>query len=60
MKQIQIWPNHVRVADLDLVLPRSNGEPISRTLNNLARMGLNTHPENVEIHGVVQPTESGR
>jgi hypothetical protein len=50
MKQIQIWPNHIRVTHLDLVLPRPNGEPLNQTLTGLARMGLDTHPENVEVH----------
>jgi hypothetical protein len=50
MKQIQIWPHHVAVAHLDLVLPRARGEQIEVTLGRLARMGLDTRPENVERH----------
>lgn len=51
MKQIHVWPNHVRVPHLDLVLPRPSGEPLSHTLGGLARLGFDTRAENVEIHG---------
>lgn len=50
MKQIHIWPNHIRVPHLDLVLPRSEDESLSASLNSLARMGFDTRPTNVEVH----------
>jgi len=54
MKQIHVWPNHIRVAHLDLVLPRPKGEPLTRSLQALAQLGFDTRPENVEVHGGVQ------
>jgi hypothetical protein len=53
MKQIHIWPNHIRVTHLNLVLFRPNGEPLTRSLKSLARLGLDTRPENVEVHAGV-------
>jgi hypothetical protein len=50
MKQIHVWPNHVRVPHLDLVLARNQGEPLSQSMSHLARLGLDTRPGNVEIH----------
>jgi hypothetical protein len=50
MKQIHIWPNHVRVAHLNLVLYRPSGEPLTQSLQSLARLGFDTRPENVEVH----------
>jgi hypothetical protein len=50
MKQIHVWPNHVRVPHLDLVLTREEGESLDRSLTSLARLGLDTRPGNVEIH----------
>jgi len=50
MKQIHVWPNHIRVPHLDLVLLRPKEEPVSRSLKALARFGLDTRPENVEVH----------
>jgi len=50
MKQIHVWPNHVHIADLDLVLVVPKGEDLSRTLDSLARMGFDTEPDNVEVH----------
>jgi hypothetical protein len=50
MKQIHVWPNHVRVAHLDLVLARNQGEPIAQTMSSLARLGIDTRPGNVEVH----------
>ena len=50
MKQIHIWPNHIRVTHLNLVLYRPNAEPLARSLKSLARLGLDTRPENVEVH----------
>jgi hypothetical protein len=51
MKQIHVYPNHIRVRHLDLVLMRQKEEPVSRSLKALARLGLDTRPENVEVHG---------
>ena len=51
MSQIHVWPNHVRVPHIDLVLHRPAGEPIARTLSGLARMGLDTRPGNIVVHG---------
>lgn len=53
MKQIHVYPNHIRVRHLDLVLIRPSEEPVARSLSALARMGLDTRPENVEVHGKV-------
>jgi hypothetical protein len=53
MKQIHVYPNHIRVTHLDLVLMRPNEEPVARSLKGLARLGLDTRPENVEIHAGV-------
>jgi hypothetical protein len=53
MKQIHVWPNHVRVPHLDLVLFRHAGETLDHTLRALARFGLDTRPVNVELHGPV-------
>ncbi len=50
MKQIHIWPNHVRVAHIDLVLPRPREEPLAQSLMSLARLGFDTRLGNVEIH----------
>lgn len=50
MKQIYVYPNHIRVPHLDLVLYRSSEEPVSLSLKALARLGLDTRPENVEIY----------
>lgn len=49
MKQILVYPNHIRVPHLDLVLYRPNEEPIPLSLKALARLGLDTRPENVEV-----------
>jgi hypothetical protein len=51
MKQIHVWPNHVRVPHLDFVLFRNHREPLARTLSSLARLGFDTRPANVEVHG---------
>jgi hypothetical protein len=53
MKQIHVWPNHVRIAHLDLVLARPTEEPLAHTLKGLARLGFDTRPGNVEVHGGV-------
>ena len=50
MRQIHIWPNHVRVSEIDLVLLRKEEEPVSQTLGALARLGLDTRPGNVVLH----------
>jgi hypothetical protein len=56
MKQIHVWPNHIRVPHLDLVLVRPREEPLARSLNALARLGFDTRPGNVEVHdGVPAP-----
>jgi hypothetical protein len=49
MKQIQVYPNHIRVPHLDLVLVRPSEEPVAKSLKALARWGLDTRPENVEV-----------
>jgi hypothetical protein len=54
MKQIHVWPNHVRVPHLDLVLFRREEETLDHTLSALARFGLDTRPANVEVHGGVE------
>jgi hypothetical protein len=53
MKQIHVYPNHIRVRHLDLVLIRPRDEPYAKSLKSLARMGLDVRPENVELHGTV-------
>jgi hypothetical protein len=50
MKQIHVWPNHVHIADLDLVLVVPAGESRSQTLGSLAKLGFDTDPDNVEFH----------
>jgi hypothetical protein len=50
MKQIQVWPNHVRIADIDLVIVHPHGEDLTTTLDSLARLGFDTERENVEVH----------
>jgi hypothetical protein len=51
MKQIHIWPHHIRVPHLDLVLFRHEEETLCYTLAALARLGFDTRPANVEVHG---------
>lgn len=51
MKQIHIWPNHVRIPHLNLVLARPQGETLARRLSDLAKLGFDTRSENVELHG---------
>ncbi|MGD0249415.1 MAG: hypothetical protein ABSB97_00755 [Thermoplasmata archaeon] len=53
MKQIHVWPNHIRIPHIDLVLARAREEPLTHTLNALARLGFDTRPGNVEVHGGV-------
>jgi len=50
MKQIHVWPHHIRIPHLDLVLPRPKEEPLDTTLRALARLGFDTRLENVEVH----------
>jgi len=54
MKQIHVWPNHIRIPHIDLVLVRSSEESLDRTLRYLTHLGFDTRPENVEVHFPVQ------
>ena len=54
MKQIHVWPNHIRVPHLDLILVRPLEEPLAHSLESLARLGFDTRPRNVELHAEVQ------
>ncbi|MGA8711208.1 MAG: hypothetical protein WB786_08305 [Thermoplasmata archaeon] len=54
MKQIHVWPNHIRIPHIDLVLPRPKEEPLNTTLRSLARLGFDTRLENVEVHGEIR------
>ena len=51
MKQIDIYPNHIRIRHLDLVMIRPSDEPVADSLKQLARLGFDTRPENVEVRG---------
>jgi hypothetical protein len=53
MKQIHVYPNHIRIRHLDLVLIRPRDESYAKSLRGLARMGLDVRPENVELHTAV-------
>lgn len=55
VKQIHVWPNHVRIPHLNLVLPRPKTETLARSLSGLAKLGFDTRSENVELHGDVRP-----
>ena len=55
MKQIHVWRNHIRIEDLDLVLVRPHQESLDRSLKTLARLGFDTAPGNVEVHGESAP-----
>jgi hypothetical protein len=50
MKQIHVWPNHIRIPHIDLVLPRPKEETLDTTLRTLARLGFDTRLENVEVY----------
>lgn len=50
MKQIHVWPNHVRIEHLDLVLYRPPTDSLESCLSALARLGLDTRPGNVVVH----------
>jgi hypothetical protein len=52
MKQIHVWPNHIRVPHLDLVLLRPGEATLADSLEMLARLGFDTRAKNVEVHGV--------
>ena len=54
MKQIHVWPNHIRIPHLDLVLHRHSEETLSHTLKSLSRFGFDTRSENVEVHDGVR------
>jgi hypothetical protein len=56
MKQIHVWPNHIRVRPPDLVLVRAHEETLASSLTRLARLGFDTHPDNVEVHAGVTAT----
>lgn len=49
--RVHIWPNHVKVRELDLVLPRAPGESVPTTLARLARLGLPSTIGAVRLHG---------
>lgn len=51
MKQIHVWRNHIRIPHLDLVLVRSDVDTLRSSLSTLALLGLDTGPDNVELHG---------
>jgi hypothetical protein len=53
MKQIHIWPSHVNIEHVDHVIFRDQNELLSSTLAKLSRLGFDTRPGNVEIHGEV-------
>jgi hypothetical protein len=55
MKEIHVWPNHIRVPRLDLVLMRPKGATLADSLEILARLGFDTRPKNVEVHGSLAP-----
>ena len=59
MKQIHIWPNHIRIPHVDLVLPRQKEETLEHTLRTLNRYGFDTRAENVELYGVGSTNETG-
>jgi len=42
MKQIHVWPNHIRVPHLDVVMIRPKEETLDHTLKTLARLGFDT------------------
>jgi len=50
MKQIHVWPNHIRIRSPDLVLVRAREETLALSLKTLARLGFDTQPSNVEVH----------
>ena len=55
MKGIHVWPNHIRVAEADLILPRRRDEPLASSLMSLARLGFDTRLGNVELHDESEP-----
>ena len=54
MKQIHIWPNHIRIPHVGLVLMRSQPGSLAGSLSHLARLGFDTRPANVEIHEALE------
>ncbi|MGB6501180.1 MAG: hypothetical protein WBG19_07265 [Thermoplasmata archaeon] len=54
MKQIHVWPNHIRVSHLDLVLYRPQQDSLAKSLSALARLGLDIRPGNVVVHDGVR------
>jgi hypothetical protein len=54
MKQIHVWPNHIRIPHVDLVLIRPSEETLAHTLTSLSRFGFDTRAENVEVHAGVR------
>jgi hypothetical protein len=55
VKQIHVWPNHIRVDHIDLVLYRPDQDSLDHSLKSLARLGFDTRPANVEVHDGVRP-----
>lgn len=54
MKRIQIWPNHVAIKELDLVLVRDRAHTVRQTLARLRRMGVRAKHDDVEVHAGVR------
>jgi hypothetical protein len=54
MKQIQVWQNHIRIPELDLVLYRPSVQTLAEGLDALARLGFDTRPDNVEVHDAAE------
>jgi hypothetical protein len=50
VKQIHVWPYHIRIPHIDLVLARSSEETLAHTLKYLTHLGFDTRPENVEVY----------
>jgi hypothetical protein len=55
MKQIHVWPHHIRIPHLDLVLYRAGPDTLEASLSSLARLGFDTGPGNVELHDEARP-----
>jgi hypothetical protein len=52
MNRTHIWHNHVTIPRLDgLVLIRPTDETLSQTLAKLARWGIPTGADDIEVHG---------
>jgi hypothetical protein len=51
MNRTHIWHNHVTILRLDgLVLMRPTAETLSQTLAKLARWGIPTGADDIEVH----------